>query len=172
MNVHSSQFTYSATSTEFVAGATPQDVFTLSGSATSNIYIMRMGIGTIQNASGVNAWFLSKRSTSNTGGTSSAPAIIKYNSNAPEASAVATQYTANPTGGTLSGYLWGSYLRSATIGSPNGLGAIEIDFSNTFGQPLCLLSASESIGFNFKGAATPAGLTIIAYAVWVEVSKT
>lgn len=73
--------TYTAVSTAFTPGTAPQDVFSITGSATMNVYLMHASISTIQTTAGVNAWFLTKRSTANSGGTSATPAIVPLSSN-------------------------------------------------------------------------------------------
>lgn len=151
------------------------DVFSITGSATRNIYVLKMGISTTQTTAGVNSFYIAKRSTANAGGTSAAPVIVPWNSNNPAVSASVLQYTANPTAGTLVGYLWGGWVNSsavATAGVGSGYQGVEVDFMDMFGQPVSLLSASEVLGWNFKGAALPTGLSVVAYAAWYEVSKT
>lgn len=174
MTVYRSNFSYGATSTAFTPGATPQDVFTLTGSSTSNVYITKIKISNIQTAEGVNAWYLAKRSTANSGGTSATPTIVPFNSQNPSPSAVARQYTANPSLGTLVGYIWGGYVYAPTVStaSARGLQGVEIDFEDMFNQPITLLNENEVLAINFKGAALPAGLSVIAQITWYEVSKT
>ena len=174
MNIQQQQFTYSAVSTAFTPGATPVDIFSITGSATSNVYVQKMGISTTQGADGVNAFFIAKRSSANTGGTSAAPGIVTYDSNNPVATASVLQYTVNPTGaGVLVGYGWGGWVSSPVITTVSaGLIGIEVDFVTAYGQPIALLSASEVLAWNFKGAALPGGLSVIAYVVWTESSKT
>ncbi len=174
MTTYRTNYTYAATSTAFTPGATPQDIFTLTGSATNNVYVIKMGITTTQTNAGTNAFFIAKRSTPNTTGTHAEPAIVSYDSNNPAATAVASQYTANPgANGTLVGYLWGGWVNSPAVATAGiGSGVLEVDFMDMFGQPVCLLSASEVLGWNFKGAALPGGLSVVSYVVWYESSKT
>jgi hypothetical protein len=133
-----------------------------------------MSISTIQTTAGTNAWFIAKRSTANSGGTSAAPDIVPLTSSNGAATAVAAQYTANPTAGTLVGYAWGSWINSpapatAGIGGSQVTNAIVLE--NELGQPVHLADETEVIGFNFKGAALPAGLSVIAHIEWVESPK-
>jgi hypothetical protein len=132
-----------------------------------------MGISCTQNAAGINPFFIAKRSTANTGGTSAAPGIVPYDSNNAAATATVLQYTANPVAGVLVGYAWGGWVNSPVI-TTAGIGGVvtEIDFVTAYGQPMALLSAAEVLGWNFKGAALPAGLSVVAYVVWTESSKT
>jgi hypothetical protein len=165
---------YSATSTAFTPGATPQDVFTLTGSATTQVYVLHMSISTIQTTAGTNAWFLAKRSTANSGGTAATPTIVPLTSTNGAATAVARQYTANPTAGTLVGYNWGSWINSPTVATA-GIGGSQvteaIQLETDLGQAVHLADETEVLGFNFKGAALPAGLSVIAHVEWIEVPK-
>lgn len=173
MTVYRTNYTYSAASSAFTPGATPTDIFSITGSASSNVYVVKMGISTTQTTEGVNAFFISKRSSANSGGTSAAPAIVPHNSNNPAVSASVLQYTANPTAGTLVGYLWGGWVNSpkAATAGIGGFQGVELNFQDMFGQPICLLNTSEVLAWNFKGAALPSGLSVLAYCEWYEVSK-
>ena len=174
MTVYRSQFTYSATSTAFTPGATPVDVFNILGSATTNVSVLKMTLSTTQGTDGTNAWFIAKRSVAPIGGTSAQPAIVPFDSQNPAATAVVSQYTANATtAGTLVGYVRGGWIYSPIITTvAPGNNIIEVNFEDMFGQPVTLLSASESLAWNFKGAALPAGLSVIASVEWTESSKT
>jgi len=167
--------TYMAASTAFTPGATPQDVFTLTGSATTNVYVLEMGISTTQTTAGLNAWFIAKRSTANTGGTSAGLTEIPLQSNNAAATATGLQYTANAAAaGTLVGYLWGGWVNSPDVGAdgPGALSPTVVNFETVMGKPLALMDATEVVSWNFKGATLPAGLSVLAYIKWIESSKT
>ena len=168
------QSTYMATIAAFTPGATPQDVFTISGNATTNVYVLKMGISTTQTAAGSNAWFIAKRSTANTGGTHAAPVAVPFNSNGPAASATLLKYTANPTAGTLVGNYWSAWVNSPTIidDADGSQATVEVDFLTIMSQPIALLSAAETLAWNFAGAALPGGLSVLAWVLWAEASKT
>src|ERR1700676_4399413 len=126
--------TYVATSTAFTPGAAPQDIFTITGSLVSNVYVLKMGLMTTQTVAGINAFFLSKRSTLNTGGVSAAPAIVQYDINNPVAPALVQQYTTTPAAnGTLEGYAWGGWVNSPAIATAGiGTDFMEVNFSDSF----------------------------------------
>lgn len=165
---------YSACSSVFTPGATPQDVFTITGSATNNILVLRMGITTFQTTAGLNGWRITKRSTANTGGTSSARTNISWVSTQPAPTATVLQYTANPTAGTLVGDLFIFSLQSPDITGGNaGVPSLEgFNFETLTGNPIALLSVNEVLAFNFNGAALPAGLSVSAFVQWAESPKT
>jgi|SRR6185312_570117 len=164
--------TFRATSGAFTPGATPQDVFTITGNSTTNVYVQKMGISTTQTTAGLNAWYVAKRSTANSGGTSSAATVVPLNANY-SAHATVLEYTGNPTAGTLIGNVWGAWVDSPAVAAA-GVGnvIVEVDFQSMLGQPLALLSTADVLAWNFNGAALPGGLSVIAYVQWVEYSKT
>ena len=85
---------YMAASLPFtVTGATPQDLFTITGSSTKTISVIKTGIVTTQTTAGSNNWFLAKRSTASTGGTSAAVTAVPTDDTYPAATASVLQYT-------------------------------------------------------------------------------
>jgi len=165
--------TYVACSSAFTPGATPQDVVTLTGSATKNIYVLEMGISTTQTTAGLNAWFIAKRSAANTAGTSAGLTEVSLQSTQSAATATGLQYTANPTAGTLVGNIWNGWINSPDIAAdgPGALNSTVVNFESLIGKPLALLSAAEVVAWNFNGAALPAGLSVLAWIKWAESSK-
>lgn len=162
-----------ASSSAFTPGATPQDVFSITGNATTNVYVLRMGISTLQTTEGLNAWYVAKRSTANSGGTSANVTEVALQSGQPAAGATVLQYTANPTAGTLVGNVWTGFVDAADAAiTAVGSQQVVIDFETALGQPIALLSASEVLAWNFGGAALPTGLSVLAWVLWAESSKT
>ena len=175
MSVEFDKFnTYSACSSAFTPGTTPADVFSITGNATTNVYVLKMGIATIQTTEGVNAWFVAKRSAANTGGTSAASTVVAFQSSSAAASATVLQYTANPTAGAIIANVWNGWLNSpkSTTAGTGGLQGVVIDFETLYGKPIALLSAAEVLALNFNGAALPTGLSVLAWVQWAESSKT
>lgn len=165
--------TYMAASSAFTPGATPQDVFSITGNATTNVYVQKMGIATIQGTEGVNAFFVAKRSAANTGGTSASVTAVPVQSGNAVAAATVLQYTANPTAGALIGNLWNGWLNSPKIATAGigGLQGLELDFDSMYGQPIALLTAAEVLAWNFNGAVLPTGLSVLAWVQWFETKK-
>ena len=97
--------TYSASASwVVVAGAT--DVFTIAGSATKKVTVLRILINGTKTTAGQELLVLIKRSSVNTGGTftSTAGFIVPHDSTSPASTAVSGIYTANPTAlGTVVG---------------------------------------------------------------------
>jgi hypothetical protein len=156
---------------------------------------MKIGISTIQTTSGVNSWSLVRRSSLNTGGTSSLRTCVPYNSQNGGSGVSVSQYTANPVlgnsvgvlskvfvaspsassiastgtfvGTDVGGVLAGTFAQTST---PTSVGSAicELCFLDQFGQPLTLRNENECISWNFEGVALPAGLAVSAYVVWYE----
>lgn len=165
--------TYMAVSSAFTPGATPQDVFAITGNALTNVYVLKMGISSVQGTDSINQWNIAKRSAANAGGTHAAPTIVPVSSGNPAAGATVLQYTVNPTAGTLIGNMWSGFIDSPVIGAGSGgLQGLILDFETMLGQPIALLSAAEVLAWNFGGAGLPAGLSVLAWALWAESSKT
>lgn len=161
---------YRAASSAFGPGATPQDVFTITGSASKIIRVTRMGLSTIQNTAGVNTWFIRKRSTENSGGTSAAVTAVPSDSSMPAATATILQYTAQPTIGNLVGSVWGGRIDSpaaATTGTGIA-GGIEVDFVLMHGSTITLRGTGEVLTWDFNDAALPTGMTCCCWVEWQE----
>lgn len=161
---------YLAYSTPFTPGATPQDIFTLTGSATKIVRVLRMFLATLQTNAGVSGWSILKRSTANAGGTSAAVVSIRSDQNDSAATATALQYTANPTAGNLIGKAWSGFINAPkdnTAGIGGNIGVF-VDFPDSLGKPITLRSISDVLAWNFEGATLPAGLIVRAGVLWTE----
>lgn len=161
---------YLAYSGAFTPGSTPQDIFTITGSNTKLVKILRMFLSTTQTTAGVNGWTILKRSTANSGGTSAAVASIRSDQNDPAATATVLQYTANPTLGALVGGAWSGFINSpapATAGIGGVLGAF-VDFTDSLGKPITLRSTSDVLSWSLGGQTLPAGLSVRAGVIWTE----
>lgn len=159
---------FMAASAPFTPGTTPQDVFTITGSATKLVVVQRMALMTVQTTAGVNAWALLKRSTANTGGTSAAVTMVPSDSAYPAATASVRQYTVNATAaGNLLGNLWtGRVASPAPATAPAGDLERAVFADTRTGVPL--RGVTESLSWNFAGAALPAGLSVQASVWWTE----
>lgn len=166
-----SKISYSAVSTAFTPGATPQDIFTITGSATKTIKVSCISISTDQTTAGTNKIFLVRRSSALTGGTSASVTAVASDVNNPAASATILQYTANSTGGgTLIGNIWGGFTNSpaaATAGIGGFIGTV-VEFTENFGQSIVLRGIGDVLAVNLGGVALPAGLSVIITIDWSE----
>lgn len=159
---------FTAASAPFTPGATPQDVFTISGSATKTVTVVGAGISTVQTTAGSNWWHLIRRANANTGGTSTAvsgiPTLLSY----PAATANVLQYTANPTLGSPNGRVWAGRVPSPAPAT-SGIGNANIEVGGVLSrQGLQLVGVGDTLAFNFNGVALPAGLSVVAWFSWTE----
>jgi len=163
----STSLTYSAVANGFVCAAAATDIFTIIGSATKTIKIVRIGIsGTTTAGSGLSvSCVFVKRSTANTGGTSVVDTNVPFDSNNAAATAVVKHYTANPTLGTIVGNVLGRRLTVNTVGALND--PFVFQYSNATDQPLTLRGVTEQLSINFSGA-TITGPVITASVEWIE----
>lgn len=101
------KFTYSVAISGLVTVTGATDVFTLTGATGVVTRVLRAEASvTIQTAAQYVGISLIKRSTANSGGTSTNPTIAKHDPQAPAASTVVNAYTANPAAlGTSAGVI-------------------------------------------------------------------
>jgi hypothetical protein len=155
---------FMAASAPFTPGATPQDVFTITGS-TKRVMVTAIGLSTVQTTAGMNAWTLVKRSTANTAGTSATIPGVPLDDVYPAATATVRQYTANPTLGTFIGTVWSGRVASpAPATAQNGTEKVL-----TFDRgPIILTGTTDVLAWTLNGVALPAGLSVQAYVWWTE----
>lgn len=166
---NSSRRTYVAASAAFTPPATPTDLFTITGSASTTVKVTKMGFSTLQTTGGYNTFIITKRSTANSGGTSANLVEVSLDSANAAATATCLSYTANPTTGTRVGDIWIGRVPSpaaATVGT--GITEMVVDFGLLYGHPVVLRGTSEVLALNFNGAALPTGLSVVA---WVEFTE-
>lgn len=165
--IQSKDQTYSCTFSQFTAGATPTDVFVLTGSATKTIKILRITLSGTQTTESIREVILLKRSTLNTGGTVTSPTIVPMDSTNNAATAVANGYTANAAVlGTLIGNL---YCHRLYIPETTKVTALEM-FKyphNELGQPITLRGANQMIALNLGGVTSPGNL-LCCTITWSE----
>lgn len=144
------------------------DVFTISGSATKTIRVLRIEISTIATVTAISNWLIIKRSTLDTGGTSATISGASWDSNNAGSSITITSYTANPTLGTSAGVIRRARIESpATTAATNP--AYQFDFTNSgLSSGIVLRGVNENLAVSFNGAAVPAGLNAEINVDWVE----
>lgn len=161
--VDGQRYTYSAAIQGLAPAASATDIFTLTGSASMTVRLLRVRVSGIKTTAGAAVDFqLLKRSTADTGGTSTAPTIIPYDKNSPAATAVVAAYTANPTAGTSVGLLAVDNIFIPLATAAGGL--IDWNFGNRPGQAIVLRGAADQACLNLNGVTIGGG----ALDVWVE----
>jgi len=148
----------------FTTTTSATDIFNFKGSSTKTIYIRKIvwrqatfsSTGTIQ-------VYLLKRSTANSGGTSSAITAIPLDSNFSSATASGVYYTANPTTGTSLGTISHCVFRLELIsGGVIWPGTTHMLFDSTKGgSPIVLRGTSESVSVNFSGVTNGIGNSVV-----------
>lgn len=163
--VDGSKATYSASATGLTVAATATDIFTLTGSASKTIRITKFEIAGTQTTTGVIPVLLVKRSTADTGGTSSTLTGVPHDSLSPTATATARSYTANPTVGTAVGTFRSGKLHASTTLIQPGL--LSYDFGDRPAQAMVLRGINDVIAVNLN-STTVAGSSFSIYMEWTE----
>ncbi len=154
--------TYSA-SYKALAGVAG-DLFTLTGSASKTIKLVRIEISGIATTAATPDVSLEKRSTADSGGTAvTAATIAPYDSTQAAATATVAAYSAAPTQGTSVGILKASKLACPLAGGASGL--VAWDFTNTGKAPVLRGTTQQ---FAVVQSATLTGGSIDISCVWTE----
>lgn len=163
--------TYIAGFTSVASAANATDLITIVGSATKIIKIKRVVVSAIATNDSNRVIQLVKRSTGNTGGTSTSLNIVPLDSQNAAATATVRAYTANPTLGSLVGLLASKYLQigvsSPAANSSTPAHPCNLFVSNGRGQDIVLRGASEIVSINLNGVTIPGGL-FSGFIEWVE----
>ena len=163
-----SRGTYGLFLTGVSPAATPTDVITLRNPSTSKVMRIRSitMAGTASSASNVIV-NLVKRSTANTGGTSTTPTGVSRDSNNDASQMAVNLYSANPTAlGAALGTIDGARLNLAPAAN-GGIDRVFFQFSWLNDQAL-ILRPGEMLAINFNGAAWPGGGLLDTALAWSE----
>ena len=148
--------TYFASVTGLLNGATPTDVFTISGSATKKIKIKRYGVVGIKSVNSNIDVISLIRTTLNTGGTSTSPTIVKADSTNATPTAIVKAYTLNPTLGTLNGNIRSSKLFFNTLGNAGSTNLL-VEFGTGNNQAPILNGVNDMFCINANGQIITGG---------------
>lgn len=139
----------------FAANAT--DWVTISG-GSATVRITNITICGIATSAASIPIAVVKRSTSDSGGTSTAIPAVPLDSSDPNITATGTIYTANPTlGSQVGGNVDTFYLN---LGASGSAGCATVSFSTRNGQGIALHGASQQMAINFGGNSLPAGASL------------
>ena len=161
--------TYAYRAADFSPVAAATDVLVLTGAANKVIRVTKVGVTGSATAAALVDLYVTKRTTANSGGTSTNPTATKYDSNDSAPSATLTLYTANASSlGTGTG-LEGDIVYLPASAAPAGEPSHWERFYGINGTKYpTLRSASESISINFGGATQPSGSRYYLYIEWTE----
>lgn len=155
--------TYMSSDPLFTPAANATDIWTMTGSSTKTVKILRLCITYTGTNSGSGIFFLLRRSSANSGGTSATTTAAKMDTNDGASTCSINSYTANPSAlGSTAAQL--ACLSLTPIGSINyfytsGFGDIQIFNYDMTGQPLILRGTSDILAINCNGT-TPTGGTV------------
>ena len=161
-------YTIAVTNLVVVTGAT--DIFVLTGSATKTIRITRITFTMSATTAVTVPFVITKHSTANTGGTSTAPVATPHDSNNAAATATGAQYTANPTAvGSLVGVGIRSFKYLAEVQTtPTGaLEVLDLTFGANHEQPIVLRGTTQQMAINLGGTTISGGSANISIT-WTE----
>lgn len=156
---------YSASILSLVPAAAATDIFTITGSATKTVRVTEVNLQCTETTAGAVAVQLVKRSTADTGGTSSAPTRVPHDSTSPAATATVLAYTANPTTGTLVGPVRATrenWLAPASVAN-----APRMPFTLYNGVPVVLRGVNEVLAVNLNGVTVTGGNCAL-WTAWTE----
>lgn len=161
-----SKATYSASIIGLAPATSPTDLFTVTGSAIKTVRILQILATATRTAGGNADYVILKRSTANSGGTSSTLTAVPHDSSDSAATAVVRAYTANPTTGTLVGNISTQKIFTNTAGS----GASD-KFEEIYGirpsKGIVLRGVNEVFAFNLNGV-TMTGGSFDIHVEWTE----
>lgn len=161
------QRTYRAGMVGLVPAAAATDVFGVCGSGTKTIIITRLqATGIATSATTADAVVL-KRSTADTLGTSTAPALVPLDSGSAAATATVLGYTANPTVGTLVGNISSQKIVLTTAAAASQMYPMLQYWPNNITQGLTLRGTAECAYLNLNGQ-TIAGNSLNVDVEWIE----
>lgn len=154
--------TYSASTNFAPTSITATDIFTITGSASTTVYITKVFISGTQATYGLVDISLIKRSTADTGGTSTAVTAVPHDSNNAAASATILSYTANPTVGTPVGSVRRGYTPVTALTTAVNPTVI-FDFGDK-GQPMILRGTAQVLAVSLNGAS----MTTPSFSISIE----
>lgn len=154
--------TYSAAITNIaITSSNSTDIFTISGSATKTIRILRVGLTGAQTTSGQRDVTLIKRSTADTGTSVTVASVAHDSTNSAATSVISYYATALPTLGTSVGM-----IRSARLffsGSAADSDTYFWEFGTRPGQAIVLRGTAQQLAVNLNGVS--AGGTVVSVNV-------
>lgn len=162
---------YSASITNLVLATTPTDIFTITGSATKTIRVTRIYLTGTQTTGNTSDILVIRRSTANTGGTSTTQTAVQHDTNDAASTATVRAYTANPTAlGTTVGTL-ASYSMFIPAPQPaNGNSPFitpDLFVANRPAEAIVLRGTTQVMAINFN-SVTVTGSSINMFVEWTE----
>jgi hypothetical protein len=148
--------------------ATATDVLTLGGSSTKTIRIRQIVISGVATGAGNIPIVIHRRTTANSGGTSTTPTPGQRDGNDDAATAVVRQYSANAASlGTSIAAIDGGRLGVAATGNAS-IDRFVAQYGWLNEKSPVLRSATDFLAINLNGATLPSGLVLDIGIWWTE----
>lgn len=152
----------------FTAGAAATDVFTITGVAGKVLRLLHASQTGTQTTTSVATVDLIRRSTPNSGGSSTVVTAVPTDSQFPAAAATVRAYTANPTAGTLVGLI---QTDKAAITDTSGVRVLNpsqfLSYENDI-IPIAIIREGEVVAINLAGQ-TLVGNSLSCHFRWQEL---
>jgi hypothetical protein len=157
--------TYGISAIGVTPAATPTDLLTVYGSATKAVRIKLITVSGLATTAGTMDVSLVKRTAVNTAGTSTSPTIALFDSTDATATAVAAQYSVNPTSVGAGSAL---ATKKLNLGVAGAAGSITFDFATRNDKALILHGVVQGLAINLNGGTVPTGGTLSYSVEWEE----
>lgn len=157
VQIEGGKASYSIGTTGLVPAASPTDIFEVYGSATKTIRVRRISYTANAASAQLNDVILIKRSTANTGGTSTSRTPVPHDSNSAAATATVKDYTANPTVGTAVGTIR-AVRNMSTAAAAVDVDRLEWLFGELGDEGIVLRGTGEGVCLNLNGGTAPSAV--------------
>ena len=159
--------TYAVSIASLATAALATDIVTITGSASKTIAITRIDIDGVQTTASQIILFFIRRSTADTGGTFTSPALIPLSTLSTAATATVLAYTANPTVGTVVGTMSANRLFVPGAATTSDAQGLSVAYGALSQQPLSLRGIRQVLAINLNGV-TIAGGSVNINIEWTE----
>ncbi len=168
--VGGSKATYAYSASAIATFTAVTDLVVLRGSATKTVKVVRVELSGAATAATETLWYLKKHTIANTGGTSTNPTPVKYDSNDGAATALVLLYTALPTidASAVNVRAVRIDLAVAPAASTVAIDRYVIEFGLNGGEPIVLRGVAQEFAFNLGGGTIPSGEVADCTIVWTE----
>jgi hypothetical protein len=161
VNTDGLKATYSYNAIDVTPVATATDVLVITGSATKTVRISQVCAGGTATAASIYDLYLYKRTTADTGGTSTAPVPAQHDSNDPAATATIALYTANPSAlGTSGTPIRAGHFTLINATTPSAGQNFSCWIFGEGEEKVVLRGTSQQLAINHAGGAVPAGANL------------
>ncbi len=162
--------TYSAVIADFTPAATATDMVQIRASATKTVRITNICVSGDATGNSTEDIYLVKRTAANTGGTSAAVTITKYDSNDATPTASVVSYSVNPTGLGAGSLIAANHIAFPALTNPTvPVGNCAFTFGTRPARTAVLRAGTnEAISINWNGNAVPAGASLYMTIEWTE----